>query len=76
VGAELVEFLGRAVGVDGSPAQVSARYIAGLPKVNHRVYKKPLAKPHHQTSRYQALAISHNLQRTPRHRGASGLQPP
>jgi hypothetical protein len=41
VGAELVEFLGRAIGVDGSPAQVSARYIAGLPKVNHRVYKKP-----------------------------------
>jgi hypothetical protein len=74
--AELVESLGRAVGVDGSPAQVSARYIAGLPKVNHRMYKKSLAKPHHQTSWHQALAIRHDLQRIPRHRDASSSQPP
>ena len=50
-------------------AQVHARYIAGLPKVNHRTYTKGPAKPCHQTSGHRALAIRHDLQRIP---GMSG----
>jgi hypothetical protein len=46
-------------------AQVYARYIAGLPKVNHRAYTKPVPKPHHQTYRHQTLAVRPDLQRSP-----------
>ena len=31
-------------------AQVHARYIASLWKVNYRVHRKPWGKPHHRTS--------------------------
>lgn len=67
---ELAESLGRAVGVDGAPAQVSARYIPGRQKVNYRVYSKPTAKLGHQPSGHQALAIRHDLpaqSQAPRH---------
>jgi hypothetical protein len=55
--------------------QVHARYIAGLPKVNHCVYRKPSQGRATQTSGHQTLATHRDLQRSPRRCDASSLKP-